>query len=65
MTSRHYYFVENFKIVEKQLCKLTCSYGKVSHALEAFNNKWQFFRNFSGEFDNTGPSQSWPIHMLS
>ena len=24
-TSRHYYFVEKLKIVEKQLCKLNCS----------------------------------------
>ena len=31
-TSRHYwhyYFFEKLKIVEKQLCKLSCSYGKV------------------------------------
>ena len=28
-SSRHYYFVEKLKIVEKQLCKLNCSYGKV------------------------------------
>ena len=44
--SRHYYFVEKLKIVEKnyfvkklkivekQLCKLNCSYDKVSHALK-------------------------------
>ena len=32
--SRHYYFFENLKIVEKQLCKLNFSYGKVSHALK-------------------------------
>ena len=32
-TSRHYYFVEKLKIVEKQLCKLNCSYGKVSQPL--------------------------------
>ena len=30
-TSRHYYFFEKLKIVEKQLYKLNCSYGKVSH----------------------------------
>ena len=30
----HYYYVEKLKIVEKQLCKLNCSYGKVSHALK-------------------------------
>ena len=30
-TSRHYYFFEKLKIVEKQLCKLNCSYGKVSY----------------------------------
>ena len=34
-TSRHYYFVEKLKIVEKQLCKLNCSYGKVSHVLKS------------------------------
>ena len=33
-TSRHYYFFEKLKTVEKQLCKLNCSYGKVSHTLE-------------------------------
>ena len=33
LTSGHYYFFEKLKIVEKQLCKLNCSYGKVSHAL--------------------------------
>ena len=33
--SGHYYFVEKLKIVEKQLCKLNCYYGKVSHALKA------------------------------
>ena len=29
-TSQHYYFFEKLKIVEKQLCKLNYSYGKVS-----------------------------------
>ena len=33
-TARHYYFFEKLKIVEKQLCKLNCSNGKVSHALK-------------------------------
>ena len=33
-TSRHYYFFEKLKIVEKELCELNCSYGKVSHALK-------------------------------
>ena len=33
LTSGHYYFVEKLKIMEKKLCKLNCSYGKVSHAL--------------------------------
>ena len=33
-TSRHYYFFEKFKIVEKQLFKLNCSYSKVSHTLK-------------------------------
>ena len=32
----YYYFVEKLKIVEKQLCKLNCSYGKVSHVLKSF-----------------------------
>ena len=40
-TPRHYYFFEKFKIVENQLCKLNCSYGKVSHALKALST----FRN--------------------
>ena len=35
--SGHYYFVEKLKIVEKRLCKLNCSYGKVSHALKHKN----------------------------
>ena len=33
-TSRHYYLFEKLKIVEKQLHKLICSYGKVSHTLK-------------------------------
>ena len=33
-TSRHYYFFEKLKIVEKQLCKLNTSYGTVSHTLK-------------------------------
>ena len=33
-TSWHYYFYEKLKIVEKILCKLNCSYGKVSHTLK-------------------------------
>ena len=32
-TSRCYYFFETLKIVEKNLRKLNCSYGKVSHIL--------------------------------
>ena len=32
--SRHYYFFEKLKIVQKQLGKLNCSYGKVSHPLK-------------------------------
>ena len=36
-TSRHYYFFEKLKIVEKQLCKLNCSYDKVSHTLKIIN----------------------------
>ena len=38
--SGHYYFVEKLKIVEKQLCKLNYSYGKVSHALK----RWEFVK---------------------
>ena len=30
-TSRQYYFFEKLENVEKQLCKLNCSYGKVYH----------------------------------
>ena len=36
--SPHYYFLEKLKIREKQLCKLNCSYGKVSHALKLKTN---------------------------
>ena len=35
-TSRHYYFFEKLKIVEKQICELNCSYGKVSHTLNVY-----------------------------
>ena len=45
-TSRHYYFFEKLKIVEKQLCKLNYSYGKVSHTLNIINN-------------NTGTQKKW------
>ena len=31
--SGHYYFVEKLRIVEKNLCKRNCVYGKVSHTL--------------------------------
>ena len=33
-TSQHYYFFEKLKIVEHNLLKLNCSYGKVSHTLK-------------------------------
>ena len=36
-TFRHYYFVEKLKIVEKQLCKLNCSYGTVLHTLKGMS----------------------------
>ena len=36
--SRHYSFFEKLKIVEKQLCKLNCSDGKVSHTLKLKKN---------------------------
>ena len=39
LTSGQYYFVKKLKIVEKQLCKLNCSYGKVSHTLKGM---WYF-----------------------
>ena len=42
-TSRHYYFFEKLKIVEKQLCKLNYSYGKISHTL---NCKFDINKNF-------------------
>ena len=32
--SQHYSFFEKLKIVEKQLCKVNCSNGKVSHTLK-------------------------------
>ena len=35
--SGHYYFVEKLKIVEKNLCKINCFYGEVSHILKAMN----------------------------
>ena len=38
LTPGHYYFVEKLKIVEKNLCKLNCSYGKVSHTLKDLMN---------------------------
>ena len=34
MTSGHYLFFEKLKIMKKSLCKLNCSYNKVSHALK-------------------------------
>ena len=36
-TSRHYYFFEKLKIVQKNLSKLNCSYGKVLHTLKIRN----------------------------
>ena len=38
-----YYFVEKLKFVEKQLCKLNPSYGKVSHALKRIRTSRQLF----------------------
>ena len=35
-TSRHYYFFERLKIVEKKLGKLNYSYGEVSHTLKKY-----------------------------
>ena len=34
-TSRHYYFIKKLKIAEKNLRKLNCSYGIVSHTLKS------------------------------
>ena len=49
--SRQYYFFEKLKIVEKQLCKLICSYGKVSHTLNvSFTWKMAYVAGF--EFKN-------------
>ena len=46
--SRHYYFFEKLKIVQKQLGKLNCSYGKVSHTLNSKLNfreiLWEFLK---------------------
>ena len=39
MKKINYYFVEKLKIVEKQLCKLNCFYGKVSYALNKIKPK--------------------------
>ena len=50
LTSGHYYFVEKLKIVEKQLCKLNCSYGKVSHALKL---KLSLFTKIAKRFSTT------------
>ena len=33
-TSRYYYFFDKLKIGQKQLGKLNCFYGKVSHTLK-------------------------------
>ena len=38
-TSRLYYFFEKLKIVEKNLCNLNYSYGKVSHTLKLSQDK--------------------------
>ena len=46
LTSRHYYFVEKLKIVEKQLCKLNCSYGKISHAFKGFQGILKDLKRF-------------------
>ena len=40
-TSRHYYFFDKFKIVEKQLCKLNCFQGKVSHTLKSISYQFK------------------------
>ena len=53
-TFRHYYFFEKLKLVEKQLCKLNCSYGKVSHTLKLitfkklknFQKRLKYFSNY-------------------
>ena len=52
-TSGHYYFFEKLKIVEKQLCKLNCSYGKVSHTKQLIKI------NFSKKRKVYGPSLSY------
>ena len=39
--SGHYYFVKKLKILEKQLGKVNCSYGKVSHALNQDRESFQ------------------------
>ena len=50
-TSRHYYFFEKLKIGEKQLCKLNCSYGKITHAL----------KNLDEVFDNVYIIDTYPL----
>ena len=37
LTSGHYRFIEKLEIMEKNLCKLNCSYAKVSHTLDPNN----------------------------
>ena len=44
-TSRHYYFFEKLIIVEKQLCKLNCFYGEVSHTLKILYKKILYLKN--------------------
>ena len=52
-TSRHYYFFEKLKIVEKQLCKLNCLYGKVSHVLKWIKSYYGLNKIFEFFFEKT------------
>ena len=38
--SQHYYFVGKLKIVEKNLWKINCFYGKVSHTHQGSKSKF-------------------------
>ena len=53
-TSRHYYFFEKLKIVEKQLCKLNGSYGKVSHTLKEIKLIWNLILTGNGSSIDCG-----------
>ena len=42
-TSRHNYFFEKLKIMEKQLCKLNCFNSKISHTLKIIGYEFAYY----------------------